>query len=258
MPTRPDSRCCCPGFMLAAGCVLIGLFGASVVRSMGPLISSVTGLPPILDRPKPCGARSLGRARRLFWGGADWSSRCCSLSDGRWRLRGVRSAPPRPGTAGTHGRRRGCSTQLRRSRSRSQRPSRCCCKRARVFTAPRGLFPQQAEFHTQTDDPYQTLYFSTAVSRDQPRAVFAATVAAGESPALCAVYRRHAPRAPALADRLNDDFGFATSTDVGGSACSTGAGGYHPHQVCDGRSRGAAASAAVPGPMETCAQGRRL
>jgi len=29
----------------------------------------------------------------------------------------------------------------------------------RVFTAPRGLFPQQAEFRTQTDDPYQTFIF---------------------------------------------------------------------------------------------------
>src|SRR5208282_1769615 len=34
-----------PGFVLAAGCIGIGLFGASVVRSMGPLISQLTGLP---------------------------------------------------------------------------------------------------------------------------------------------------------------------------------------------------------------------
>ncbi len=33
-----------PGFILTAGCVLIGLFGSNVVRSMGPLVSSVTAL----------------------------------------------------------------------------------------------------------------------------------------------------------------------------------------------------------------------
>ena len=33
-----------PGFVLAAGCILIGLLGASVVSSMAPLVSEVTGL----------------------------------------------------------------------------------------------------------------------------------------------------------------------------------------------------------------------
>ena len=38
-----------PGFVLAAGCIMIGLLGANVVTSMAPLVSEVTGLSALLS-----------------------------------------------------------------------------------------------------------------------------------------------------------------------------------------------------------------
>ncbi|MGA9667392.1 MAG: proton-conducting transporter membrane subunit, partial [Gallionella sp.] len=147
-----------PGFVLAAGCILIGLFGASVVRSMGPLISSVTGLSPIpVGQSLAEAAHSiamvsyfgvaliattilltLGRAIALAYrpvrAAATWD---CGYAQPSPRMQYTASSFAQPLTE--------TFAMLLQTR--------------RVVTAPRGLFPQEAEFHTHTDDPYQAHLF---------------------------------------------------------------------------------------------------
>lgn len=147
-----------PGFVLAAGCILIGLFGASVVRSMGPLISSVTGLPPIAVGQSLADAarsvalvsysggaligvtmllvigRAMALARRRVRTAPTWD---CGYLQPSPRMQYTASSFAQPLTAAF-----GLLLQTRR-----------------VLSAPQGLFPQSAEFLTQTDDPYQAYIF---------------------------------------------------------------------------------------------------
>jgi len=147
-----------PGFVLAAGCVLIGLLGSNVVRSMGPLLANVTGLPPIsvtyaladaansVARVGFLGAMLIGLvvvlslaraatlARRQVATAVTWD---CGYARPSSRMQYTASSFAQPLTE--------TFAMLLRT-----------CK---VFTAPRGLFPQHAEFHTHTDDPYQRYFF---------------------------------------------------------------------------------------------------
>ncbi len=147
-----------PGFVLAAGCLLIGLFGAGVVRSMGPLISSITGLPPI-----PVGQSLAGAAHsvaRASYFGAALVGVTMLLTLGR----AIALARRRVRTAATWG----CgyaqpSPRMQYTASSFAQPLTetfgLLLRTRRVLTAPRGLFPQRAELLTQTDDPCQAYIF---------------------------------------------------------------------------------------------------
>jgi len=147
-----------PGFGLAAGCVLIGLFGESVVLLMGPLISAVTGLPPILTNQNLVGVGH--SVARVSYFGAALVVLTILLTLGRSMALARRSVR----TAATWD----CGYALPSPRMQYTASSfaqpltetfEVLLQTRRVFTAPRGLFPQQAEFRTQTDDPYQTFIF---------------------------------------------------------------------------------------------------
>jgi hydrogenase-4 component B len=147
-----------PGFVLAAGCVLIGLFGSSVVRSMGPLVSGATGLPPIqvarnlaeiatsLVRVGQFGAlligmvgllglaRTIALARRRVTSAPTWD---CGYASPSPRMQYTASSFAQPLTEGF-----GVLLQTHK-----------------VLTGVEGLFPQRAEFHSHTDDPYRSYIF---------------------------------------------------------------------------------------------------
>ena len=147
-----------PGFLLAAACVFIGLFGSSVVRSMGPLISSLTGLPLItvgqslaqaaysVARVGYFGAlligvvtllslvRAMALTRRRVVTAVTWD---CGYAQPSPRMQYTASSFAQPLTE--------AFGMLLRTR--------------RVLTAPEGLFPQRAEFRTHTDDPYESYIF---------------------------------------------------------------------------------------------------
>ncbi len=147
-----------PGFVLAAGCVLIGLFGAGVVRSMGPLISSITGLPPIpvgqslaeaahtVALVSYSGAALLGVAALLTLGRAMALARRRVRAAATWDCGYARPSPRMQYTASSF------AQPLTETFA-------ILLQTRRVLSAPRGLFPQQAEFLTQTDDPYKTYIF---------------------------------------------------------------------------------------------------
>jgi hydrogenase-4 component B len=147
-----------PGFLLAAGCVLIGLFGSSVVRSMGPLISVVTRLPTISV------SRSLAEAAssvaRVSYFGALLIGLVTLLGLGRAKILGHR----RVATAPTWD----CgytqpSPRMQYTASSFAQPLTesfgMLLRTRRIQTAPQGLFPQRAEFRTETDDPYEKHIF---------------------------------------------------------------------------------------------------
>lgn len=147
-----------PAVVLATGCLLIGLLGSTLVRSMGPLISSVTGLAPIavgrslascagsLARVADFGAalialtalltaaRAIALARRRVSTGATWD---CGYAHPSARMQYTASSFAQPLTA-TFG-------LLLRTRD--------------TFTGLQGPFPQRAEFHSDTEDPYQRYVF---------------------------------------------------------------------------------------------------
>jgi len=147
-----------PGFLLAAACAFIGLFGSSVVRSMGPLISSVTGLLPTpVSQSLETAAysvahvgyfgavligvatllslvRAMALARRRVVTAVTWD---CGYAHPSPRMQYTASSFAQPLTESFG--------MLLRTR--------------RVLAAPQGLFPQRAEFRTHTDDPYESYIF---------------------------------------------------------------------------------------------------
>jgi len=156
-----------PGFVLAAGCILIGLLGAVVVRSMVPLISGVTGLSPVsASRELVAAAHSVGL---VGYFGAALIALTTLLGWGRSRL----LAPRRVRTAVTWD----CgyaqpSPRMQYTASSFAQPLTetfgLLLQTHRVLRAPRGLFPQQAEYHTETTDPYQDYIYQPlfgAISR---------------------------------------------------------------------------------------------
>lgn len=147
-----------PGFVLAAACILIGLFGANVLESMAPLIVSVTGLSVELVRASLAesahsiaivsytGAaliavalllaamRAWALAGRPVWSSATWD---CGYAQPSPRMQYTASSFAQPLTE--------IFGMLLRTRS--------------VLTAPRGLFPQEAHLVTTTSDPYEKLLY---------------------------------------------------------------------------------------------------
>jgi formate hydrogenlyase subunit 3/multisubunit Na+/H+ antiporter MnhD subunit len=147
-----------PGFILAAGCVLMGLFGCYVVRSMGPLISNVTHLPPI--QVAQALANAAGSVAEVGFLGAMLIGLVVVLS----LARAAALARRRVATAVTWdcGYARPASRMQYTASSFAQPLTETFAmllRTRKVVTAPRGLFPQHAEFHTRTDDPYQRYLF---------------------------------------------------------------------------------------------------
>lgn len=147
-----------PGFVLAAGCILIGLFGAGVVYSMAPLTSEVTGLSATIARSSLSNAAhsvafvsiaggtlvgiatllALGRAialwNRSVYRNATWD---CGYAAPSRRMQYTASSFAQPLTD--------TFNLLLQTR--------------RVLNAPRGLFPMESSLATETPDPYQRYIF---------------------------------------------------------------------------------------------------
>jgi hydrogenase-4 component B len=147
-----------PGFVLAAGCIVIGLFGARVVASMGPLVSEVTGLSATIVHTSLSEAAhsvafvsliggslvgiaallALGRAIALA--GRPVSTKVtwdCGYAEPSPRMQYTASSFAQPLTDTF-----GLLLQTRR-----------------VLDAPRGIFPSKASLVTETPDPYQEYIF---------------------------------------------------------------------------------------------------
>ncbi len=143
-----------PGFVLAAACILIGLLGAYVVASMGPLISEVTGLSATIVRTNLATAadsiawvsitggalvgitallavgRAIALSKRSVSTNVTWD---CGYAEPSARMQYTASSFAQPLTD--------TFDLLVLTR--------------RVVTAPDGLFPKEASFATETPDPYQ-------------------------------------------------------------------------------------------------------
>ncbi len=147
-----------PGFILAAGCALIGLLGARVVASMAPLVSEVTGISLVAVHASLSEAtRSisfvglvsgslvgivtlLALGRKIALAGRPVSTTVtwdCGYAEpsSRMQYTGSSFAQPLTGTFGL----------LLQTR--------------RVLLAPMGLFPTEASLVTETRDPYQVYIF---------------------------------------------------------------------------------------------------
>lgn len=147
-----------PGFVLAAGCVLIGLFGSSVVRSMGVLITTATGLPTVAaSRELAYMADSVARLS-LF--GALLVGVTLSLAFVRstaLKRRQVTIAPTWDcGYAHPSARMQYTASSFAQPLTES---FGMFLQSREVFSGLDGLFPQHAEFHSQTDDPYRNYIF---------------------------------------------------------------------------------------------------
>lgn len=147
-----------PGFVLAAGCVLIGLFGASVVRSMGPLISSATRLQSsLIDLNLAEAANSVERVAQF---GALLIAMAALLTLARTKLLAQRNVSVVPtwdcGYASP-------SLRMQYTASSFAQPLtasfRMLLQTREVLTRMEEMFPQQAEFHSHTDDPYRSYLF---------------------------------------------------------------------------------------------------
>jgi len=157
-----------PGVVLAAACILIGLLGASVVYSMTPLISEVTGLSATIVRTSLSTAahsialvsitsgalvgiatllaigRAIALSKRSVSTNVTWD---CGYAEPSRRMQYTASSFAQPLTdtfdllLQTH----------------------------RVVIAPRGLFAKEASLATETPDPYQEYIFRPlfrAIGRD--------------------------------------------------------------------------------------------
>ena len=147
-----------PGFVLAAGCLLIGLFAANVVTSMGPLLALATGLSERLVQSSLSEvaysvarigyiggaliilivslsiARALMLARRTVIRDVTWD---CGYALWSPRMQYTASSFAQPLTSAF-----GVFLQTRNT-----------------LMAPRGLFPNEASFYSETPDPYQAYLF---------------------------------------------------------------------------------------------------
>jgi formate hydrogenlyase subunit 3/multisubunit Na+/H+ antiporter MnhD subunit len=143
-----------PGFILAVGCALIGLLGSSVVASMAPLVSEVTGISLVTVHTSLSEAtrsisfvglvsaslvgivtllalgRKIALAGRPVSINVTWN---CGYADPSSRMQYTGSSFAQPLTDTF-----GLLLQTRR-----------------VLLAPMGLFPTEASLVTETRDPYQ-------------------------------------------------------------------------------------------------------
>ncbi len=143
-----------PGLILALGCILIGLFGASVVGAMGPVLASVTGRSQEIVRTNLAGAtralslvamttatlllavaglawmRSRMLSKREVLSGPTWD---CGYAASSQRMQYTASSFAQPLTE--------TFALLLRSN--------------KLLVAPAGLFPRQASLVTETPDIFE-------------------------------------------------------------------------------------------------------
>jgi hydrogenase-4 component B len=147
-----------PAFVLAAGCVLIGLLGASVVRSLGPLISSVTGLRLVVVARSLAEAASSVRSVAQF--GALLIAMAAVLTVARTKMLARRQVSMGPtwdcGYAAPSPRMQYTASSFAQPLTAS---FRMLLRTREVLTGLDEMFPQQAEFHSHTDDPYRSYLF---------------------------------------------------------------------------------------------------
>jgi len=166
-PTEVNLAMLVPEVLLAAGCVFVGLLGSYVVRSMGPLISSATALPsPLIARQLTEMSNSVASAGRF---GALVVGLVVLLGLTRSKMLARRQVSTAPtwdcGYASP-------SPRMQYTASSFAQPLtvnfRMLLQTREAFTRLQDLFPQQAEFHSRTDDPYRSYVFQPlfqAVSR---------------------------------------------------------------------------------------------
>lgn len=147
-----------PGFVLAAGCMLIGLCGAKVVESMAPLIAGATGLAiPVVQTSLAEIARSV--AAVSYAGGALVS---VAMLLALVRAIALASRPVRTAVTWDCGYVQP-SPRMQYTASSFAQPLTetfdLVLQTRRVVSAPHGMFPQSASLTTQTPDPYQAYIF---------------------------------------------------------------------------------------------------
>jgi hydrogenase-4 component B len=147
-----------PGFVLATACVSIGLFGASVVRPMAPLISSLTRLQLSLVR------FNLGQATDSVERIGQFAAVLIAITALLTVARTKMLARRRVSTGLT----RDCgyaspSPRMQYTASSFAQPLaanfRILLQTREAYTGLDGFFPQRAEFHSRTDDPYRSSVF---------------------------------------------------------------------------------------------------
>ena len=157
-----------PGFVLAAACILIGFFGATVVYSMAPLIKEVTGLSaPIVRTSLASAAHSVafvsitggalvGLATLLALGRAVLLSNRSVSTNVTWDCGYAEPSQRMQYTASSFAQPLTDTFDL-------------LLQTRRVVSAPSDLFPKEAELATETPDPYQEYIFRPlfrAIGRD--------------------------------------------------------------------------------------------
>jgi hydrogenase-4 component B len=157
-----------PGFVLAAACILIGLLGASVVGSMAPLISEVTGLSATIVRA------SLSTATHSLALVSITGSALVGIAT----LLAVCRAIALSGRSVSIGVTWDCgyaepSRRMQYSASSFAQPLTdtfdLVLQTRRVLVAPHGFFPKEASLATETPDPCQEYIFRPlfrAIGRD--------------------------------------------------------------------------------------------
>jgi hydrogenase-4 component B len=143
-----------PGFILAAACASIGLFGAYVVASMVPLISEVTGLSttivranlaPAVDsiaRVNIAGGALVGIAALLAIGRVIALSKRSVSTNVTWDCGYAAPSPRTQYTASSFALPLTDTFDL-------------LLQTRRTVAPPHGLFPKEASLATETPDPYQ-------------------------------------------------------------------------------------------------------
>ena len=150
-----------PGFVLAAGCILIGLFGAKVVEAMAPLIAGTTGLATSLVRTNLAEiAHSV--AAVSYVGGALVS---VAMLLALVRAIALSSRPVRTAVTWDCGYAQP-SPRMQYTASSFAQPLTetfgLLLQTRRIVAPPHGMFPQSASLTTQTPDPYQAYIFRPA------------------------------------------------------------------------------------------------
>ena len=147
-----------PGFILAAGCILIGLFGANVLTSMAPLVSELTRLSLATVHASLSEAAQSVSSVSLTGGALVGIATLLALG------RAAVLASRRVSTSVTWD----CgyaqpSSRMQYTASSFAQPLTdtfgLLLQTRRVLFAPRGLFPTKASLVTETPDPYQEYIF---------------------------------------------------------------------------------------------------
>ncbi|HLH76031.1 MAG TPA: proton-conducting transporter membrane subunit [Candidatus Binataceae bacterium] len=154
-----------PVFALAGACLLVGLCGAAVIRSMDAVVATATGLPSL--KVTAALAHQAGVVAMVCDFGAAALLLTALLSAARAKMlagREVRIAPTWDcGYASPSARMQYTASSFAQPLTDS---FAMLLKTRQVFTVVgSGIFPQHAEFRSHTDDPYQRYLFGPLFRR---------------------------------------------------------------------------------------------